>query len=57
MSNFLELYDNVFVFVILTFKRLNFMVYGQYGTLNIKQISCLLSADGAGVLFYFSKFC
>ena len=30
------------------------MLYGQYGTLNIKKkSSCLLSADGAGALFYF----
>ena len=29
------------------------MLYGQYGTLNIKKISCLLPTDGAGALFYF----
>ena len=29
------------------------MLYGQYGTLNIKKIFCLLSADGVGALFYF----
>ena len=29
------------------------MLIWQYGTVNIKELSCLLSADGARALFYF----
>ena len=29
------------------------MLFWQYGTVNIKELPFLLSADGAGALFYF----
>ena len=54
VSNFLELYDNVFVlsfwhFSVWTSCYSDKMEHWIYK----KKISCLLSADGAGALFYF----